>query len=126
MAEDRELDGRHAAVRAAHDAWLSEDDADAVVWLDHPRRVVMARVVRRTLWRGLIRQELWHGNRESLADLRHREPEQNIVRWAWTTHPRVTERYAAQADDPRMVRLRGPRAAEAWLRRVEAGSRPHG
>ncbi|SFK46978.1 hypothetical protein [Cellulomonas sp. KH9] len=31
MAEDRELDGRHAAVRAAHDAWLSEDDADAVV-----------------------------------------------------------------------------------------------
>ncbi len=31
MADDRELDGRHEAVRDAHDAWLSEDDPDAVV-----------------------------------------------------------------------------------------------
>ena len=98
------------------------DGADAVVWLDHPRRIVMSRVVRRTLWRGLTRQELWHGNRESLASLRHRDPDQNIVLWSWTSYRRVAARYAARAGDPRMVRLRGPRQAEAWLRAVERGA----
>ena len=31
MAEDREREARHDAVRGAHAAWLSLDDADAVV-----------------------------------------------------------------------------------------------
>ena len=98
------------------------DGADAVVWLDHPRRVVTSRVVRRTLWRGLTRQELWHGNRERLAQLWNRDPEENVVLWSWTSYPRVVARYAARAGDPRMVRLRGPRQAEAWLRSVERGA----
>ena len=98
------------------------DGADAVVWLDHPRRTVMARVVRRTLRRGILREELWHGNRESLANLRYLDPEQNIVRWSWTSYPRVRARYAARSDDPRMVRLRGRHQAEAWLRNVERGA----
>ena len=72
------------------------DDADTIVWLDHPRRTVMARVVRRTLSRGLTRRELWHGNRESLANLRSRDPHRNIVLWAWHHHPVLVERYTAR------------------------------
>jgi adenylate kinase family enzyme len=119
--------------RTRTDAWVADgnwanklgdalDDADAVVWLDYPRRVVMARVVRRTLWRGLTRRELWHGNRESLRNLVRRDPEENIVLWAWTSHARVRERYAALADGPgpRVVRLTGPRAARRWLARQAA------
>ena len=49
-------------------------DADALVWLDYPRRTVMARVVRRTLRRGLLRTELWHGNRENLRNVLKRGP----------------------------------------------------
>lgn len=96
------------------------DTADAVVWLDYPRRVVMARVVRRTLWRGITRRALWHGNRESLRNLLRRTPEENIVLWAWTSHARVTRRYADLAARPgsRVVRLRSPRAARRWLREV--------
>jgi len=96
-------------------------DADTVVWLDHPRRVVMGRVVRRTLWRGLTRRELWHGNRESLRGLTRRDPHENIVLWAWTNHPVQTGRWSARAQAPRsdVVRLRGPRAAERWLRTLE-------
>lgn len=101
------------------------DDADAVVWLDHPRRVVMARVVRRTLWRGVTRQELWQGNRERLANLLRRDPEQNIVRWAWTMHDAYRARYAALAAQgtTRVVHLRSQRDADAWLRAVAAARR---
>ncbi|MFS0704856.1 toxin [Cellulomonas sp. 179-A 9B4 NHS] len=96
------------------------DDADTVVWLDYPRRTVMARVVRRTLRRGVTRQELWHGNRERLVNLLRRDPEQNIVRWAWTMHDAYRERYAAlaAAGTTRVVRLGSPREAAAFLRAV--------
>ena len=87
------------------------------MWLDYPRRVVMSRVVRRTASRGLRRTELWHGNRESLRNALRWDPHRNVVRWAWTSHAPNRERYAAlQRQSPvAVVRLRSPRAAEAWL-----------
>ncbi len=95
-------------------------DADAVVWLDFPRRVVMPRVVRRTVWRGLRRTELWHGNREDLRTLLRRDPEQNVVRWSWTSHRPVRLRYEAMQQEAttRVIRLRTPRAARHWLATV--------
>lgn len=91
------------------------DDADIVVWLDYPRRVVMPRIVRRTLARGLTRRELWHGNREQLHRILSRDPEANIVRWSWTQHEAYRARYAelARTGAP-VVRLRSPREARAW------------
>ncbi|QAY71887.1 toxin [Xylanimonas protaetiae] len=92
------------------------DGADVVAWLDYPRRVVMPRVVWRTVARGVTRRRLWHGNRERLANLVKRDPEQNIVRWAWTQHEGYRARYVAlAAHDPRVVRLRTPREARRWL-----------
>ncbi|WP_245993300.1 hypothetical protein [Xylanimonas allomyrinae] len=85
----------------------------------------MRRVIRRTLARGITRRELWHGNRERLANLLSRDPEQNIVRWAWTEHARYRARYAAlAATDPRVVRLRSPREARRWLRSLDPAARP--
>ncbi|UZN04728.1 AAA family ATPase [Cellulomonas sp. S1-8] len=130
----RDVDEARADLRArtAGPTWVADgnwdsrregvlDDADTIVWLDHPRRTVMARVVRRTLSRGLTRRELWHGNRESLANLRSRDPHRNIVLWAWHHHPVLVERYTARSQAPGsdVVRLRGPRAAERWLRALE-------
>jgi adenylate kinase family enzyme len=101
------------------------DDADVVVWLDYPRAVVMARVVRRTLARGLSRRELWHGNREDLRNLLRRDPEQNIVLWAWTSFARTREGYLreAAAGAVPVVRLRSPRAARRWLAALPAPRR---
>ncbi|WP_447943576.1 hypothetical protein [Microbacterium aurum] len=48
--------------------------ADAIVWIDHPRRVVMRRVVGRTIRRALTREELWHGNRERPSRTGHTDP----------------------------------------------------
>ncbi|MCC2321840.1 toxin [Cellulomonas xiejunii] len=124
-----DLRARTAGARWVVDGnWQSQvrdvlDGADTLVWLDYPRRTVMARVVRRTLWRGITRRELWHGNRETLANLRHTDPHRNIVLWAWHNHGALADRYAerAQAPGSDVVRLRDPRAAERWLRAVERG-----
>ena len=92
-------------------------DADAFVWLDYPRRTVMARVVRRTLRRGLLRTELWHGNREDLRNVLNRDPDQNVVLWSWTSHARNRDRYTALAAESAIpvIRLRSPREASRWL-----------
>ena len=77
--------------RAVRD--LLAERADLLISLDLPRRLVMRRVVRRTLSRRLRHVELWNGNvepplRTILSDRDH------IIRWAWRTHndhaPRVT------------------------------------
>lgn len=96
------------------------DDVDAVVWLDYPRRVVMPRVVRRTLARAVLRRPVYHGNTESLRSFLRRDPEQNIVLWAWTQHEAYRRQYLALAASGTVpvVRLRSPRAAARWLAEV--------
>lgn len=130
----RELDDAHARVReflasdSTRHGWVVDgnwdsrrqgllDDVDALVWLDYPRRVVMRRVVLRTLRRGVLREELWHGNRERLRNLLRRDPEENIVLWAWTRHGTYHERYGALHASGRVpvIRLRHPREAQRWL-----------
>ncbi|WP_454051621.1 toxin [Cellulomonas sp. Marseille-Q8402] len=111
------VDGNWTSARAG-----LGDEADLVVWLDYSRPVVMARVLRRTLGRGLLRRELWHGNRESVRNLLRRDPEENIVLWAWTSHAGNRERYLreAAAGEVPVVRLRTPRAARRWLATLPA------
>lgn len=132
---NRDLGEAHALVdgfTAAHpDGWVidgnwtsrlegrldpGEDGADVVVWLDHPRPVVMGRVLRRTLRRGILREELWHGNRERPSTWFRWDPEENIIRWAWVQHPVVRERMQSRiADGWPVIRLAGQREVDAWL-----------
>uniref|UniRef100_A0AAU2JKI0 Adenylate kinase n=1 Tax=Streptomyces sp. NBC_00049 TaxID=2903617 RepID=A0AAU2JKI0_9ACTN len=92
--------------------------ADTVVWLDHPRRVVMRRVLLRSLRRSLLRERIFGGNRESWREwLRADHP----AWWAWTQYAPRRAEIGRRAADPgfaplRVVRLRSPRAAAAWLR----------
>ena len=96
-------------------------EADLVVWLDHPRWLVMARVVRRTLWRGITRQALWHGNIEHPASWLSRDPEKNIILWAWTAYPGTRERYLRVAGESWLVRLSGRRQVTRWLDSLPRG-----
>lgn len=100
--------------------------ADTVIWLDLPRHVVLVRVVRRTLRRVLTREVLWNGNREPLANLYRWDPERNVIRWSWTHHQVLTERYCAAMVDPAwshlcVVRLCRPVEVDDWLHTVEPG-----
>lgn len=93
---------------------LVAEGADLRIALDLPTAVTMARLLRRTLWRGITGQELWNGNREHLSNLLRRDPDQNIVLWAWTHRRTYRDRAARAEQDGRArglpcVRLRSAR-----------------
>jgi adenylate kinase family enzyme len=97
--------------------------ADTLVWLDYPFRVVIWRLFRRTMSRGLRRTELWNGNRESLRT--HFLTRDSLFLWAKNTHWKHRREWPAVFRQAEMshvciVRLRSPREAEAWLRRLAA------
>lgn len=94
---------------------------DVLVWLDHPRALTMARVVRRTLARRVGRgSKIAGGNVEGplrtfFSDREH------IVRVAWRYHPILRARVRKVIDENRypdlvVVRLRGQRRVDRWLR----------
>ena len=63
---------------------MGQHAADTIVWLDLPKRIVMARVVRRTLRRTITNVELWNGNTESLKNVMSTDPAKNLVVWTWS------------------------------------------
>ena len=84
---------------------LTQGSADTIVWLDMPRWLVTWRVIKRSIHRAAKREELWNGNRERWRNLIKRDPEDNIIVWAWTL-PRCA--YTA-LHRVRRRRLLGPR-----------------
>ena len=76
---------------------ITQRRADTIVWIDLPRRVSMWRLLRRSLRRAITREELWGGNRESLRNLISRDPDRNILLWAWRHHPLYQEVYEGYA-----------------------------
>jgi adenylate kinase family enzyme len=80
--------------------------ADTVILFDLPRRIVMTRIVRRTLRRVVKRQELWNGNRERWRNLFSLDPEESVIAWAWTTHAERHERIAEFLARPPRADLR--------------------
>lgn len=94
--------------------------ADTVVWLDPPRRLAMARVIRRTLRRTVLREELWPGVHEPLSNLYSLDPYKNIIVWTWTRHAHVRRKYeAAMTGDEwnhaRVLRFRSTSDARNFL-----------
>jgi len=101
--------------------------ADLFVFLDLPRPLVMARVVRRTLSRRLRHTNLWGGNVEPPLHTIFRDPE-HIVRWAWRTHAQNARRVADLAEQqPELpiVRLTSPGEIQRWVagRLTDAGAK---
>ncbi|MFJ9550220.1 P-loop NTPase family protein [Streptomyces erythrochromogenes] len=93
------------------------DRADAVMWLDYPRRVVMPRVLRRSLRRTVTREVLFGGNRETWADWLSRE---HPARWAWSQYRERRRDIASLVRDPRFapletLRFAHPRETADWL-----------
>jgi adenylate kinase family enzyme len=124
---------------AAGDGWVIDGNygssiqdivwgrADTVVWLDPPRYRVMRRLLWRTLSRMARRTELWNGNRERWANLLRLDPEESILRWAWTQHRKYRDRYLQAVADPawaqlEFVRLRTPAQVASFTAAVRDGA----
>lgn len=97
--------------------------ATHLVWLDYPRSLVMARVIRRSFTRAWGREELWPGtgNREDFARWLDRE---HPIRWAWDTYARRKRQYEALFTNPppHLVthRVTRPGEADALMARLAA------
>ena len=113
QAEAWVADGTYSLVRD----WVWQR-ATHLVWLDYQRRVIMTRVIRRSLFRAILRTELWAGNRERWRRiLRPSHP----IRWAWSTwarRRRETEERLARREyaDLVVLRLRHPREADGAIK----------
>jgi adenylate kinase family enzyme len=93
--------------------------ATTIVFIDLPRRVVMTRVIKRTILRIVRRERLWNGNRESWRNALSRDPMRNIILWSWNSHDKyhdVVPREAREAVGPdRVVVLTSARAVRRFL-----------
>jgi len=118
-AETWVIDGNYSSVQDL--VWAR---ADTLAWLDLPRRVVMRRVIWRTLRRVGGRVELWNGNRERWRNFFTLDKEESVIVWAWQTHASTRARYEAAMTDPlyarlRFIRLRRPAEVRRFLRETE-------
>ena len=111
------------AALAAEPAWIMDgnyggtmDDrlaaCDTAIFLDLPRTVCMARVIRRSLrYRGRSRPDMAPGCPEQVTS--------EFLRWIWRypkdRRPSVLGRLRAVADEKRVVHLRSSREAERFL-----------
>jgi adenylate kinase family enzyme len=114
------VDGNYREVSDEGPVWVK---ADTIVWLDVSDARLMQQVVGRTFRRWITREELWNGNREPLSGPFRWDPEQSIIRWAWTRRRPTRERYDAAFTDPTrshqlLVRLRTRAEIEAWIERL--------
>ena len=78
---------------------LVQAGADTIVVLDLGRVRTTGRVVRRSVVRSLRREHLWGTNYESWRRLVSRDPEESIVMWTWTQHPKYRARYRRMITD---------------------------
>ena len=93
------------------------EKADTVLWLDYARRVIMPRVLRRSLRRTVTRESVFGGNRETWAGWLSRE---HPVWWAWSQHTSRRSEIERRISDPRFApltahRFSRPDDTTAWL-----------
>ncbi len=120
---------RRAAAAASSPAWVLDGNyskvrdlvwpqANLIIWLDYPWRIVFPRLLRRTLARGLSRQKLWNGNTERLwPHLQLWNRKRSLFAWqaySLRRHAREYPDLLAAAEAP-ALRFRHPDEAQAWL-----------
>ena len=122
---------RVVAECAARKAWVIDGNyrgvvgditmarATQVVWVDPPKHVVMAQVVRRSISRAVLRTELWNGNREQWHFMFRSD---HPIRWAWVTHDE-RQRDFERAMTSNWVRLRSRHEIARWLATLTPGRR---
>ncbi|MBY8847275.1 adenylate kinase [Saccharothrix longispora] len=86
--------------------------ADLLVWLDQPLRVVVPRLLRRSLGRIVRRTELWNGNREGLNALVGSD---SVIAWAIKQHRGHRTAHPARLAGLPHLRLRSTAEADRWL-----------
>ena len=127
-ASDQEFRRDVEAAMSSSDGWVFDGlyqrkigdlilrEADTLVWLDQPLPLVLQRLVKRAVKDIVTRRDLFNGNRQTwrLAFFSR----DSLVGFAVKQHFRHRRNWPAGFGEHvnlRIVRLRSPREAEAWL-----------
>lgn len=92
--------------------------ADTILWLDYPLRVIYPRLFRRTMRRVITREELWSGNRESFrTQFMSRE---SLFAYAARSHERRKAEFPDDLAQPEyahlyLLRFTSPQETVKWL-----------
>jgi adenylate kinase family enzyme len=130
--EPAEEEFRQRVARALEgEAWVADGNygkarditwgrAQALVWLDYPLSVCLARLFVRTVQRVVTREVLWNGNVETL---RGQIAGDGLIPYTIRKHRGRRERYEALLQEPAYVhlaiyRLRSPRETRRWLETI--------
>ena len=114
QAESWVVDGNYQVVR---DLLLAR--ATQLILLDYPKRIVMRRLLFRSLARVLSRKTLWNGNRESIRYLFSPDPEVNVVLWSWANFDRRRREFdELEASFDNICRVRHPRQVRSVIRKL--------
>jgi adenylate kinase family enzyme len=121
----------------AGDCWVCDGNYEAVrdlvwgratqlVWLDYERPLIMARVIRRSVWRAITRKPMWNENRE---DWRSWADPEHPIRWAWAKHGERRRKYPELLRQPAyahldVLRLRHPRETRRLLGAGRRAAKP--
>jgi adenylate kinase family enzyme len=134
VTHDPEAFAQDVQAAVAGEAWVIDGNygltmprvlrrATDLVWLDYSLRMIMNRVIRRSVARAISRRELWPGtgNRETWRRWLDKD---HPIRWAWSTFAARRARYETLFADPRLSRLRlhrlrHPREARALAADLE-------
>lgn len=117
-------DGNYSQVRDI--IWK---EADTIVWLDYSFFTCLWRLTRRTVRRVASKEELWNSNRESFRI--QFLSKDSLFLWQINTYPRRRREYSLLLAQPefshlKLIRLRTPRQADAWLASIDAARAPSG
>jgi adenylate kinase family enzyme len=119
------IDGNYGNIR--HLTWSR---ADTIIFLDYPKRIVMWRLLWRTIKRSATRERLWDsGNVESWRI--SFTTKDSVLRWGWTTYERRKREFPELIARPehahlKVIRFTTPRQTDRWLKALPAQSIPTG
>ena len=102
------IDGNYGIVRSA--IWAK---ATHVVWLDLPKRMIVQRLLKRSVRRIATKEALWNDNREGLGALFSSDVDTNVWLNAWQRHGELQRQYSGDCLDPKWNHLRFVRVRSA-------------
>ena len=115
------IDGNYRAV-----ADVIKSRVTCVIFLDLPRRIIVYRILIRSISRIIRRSELWNGNRETIGSILSPRPGRNVLLYALINFTRrrrtyLNPEFLRSHPDASFVHLRNRKAIDRHLRFLTRG-----
>lgn len=100
---------------------LTWGNSDIVIWLDYSKKLVMWRVLKRSVLRILSREVLWSNNKESFR--KNFLSKESIILWSWNTYAIRKKQYLELSEKPeytniKIIRIQTPKEADKLLQAI--------